>query len=424
MYRDMLNVLVNAYAVSPNWGSEQGMGWNWVINLAKYCHLDVITEGEWQQEIESELIKLPQRENLTFHYLPVSDKVRKMCWNQGDWRFYWYYEKWQRRALEKAREICSQKRIDVLHQLNMIGFREPGYLWKIEDIPFVWGPIGGMELMPMAYLEGAPLKQRLFNKLKNYINRFQYTYSSRVRSAIDRASVLISAVKGVQDVLYDVYHRDSVLINETGVEIDNSLKRRESKLGQPLKIIWVGKFDFRKQLPLALRSVAAVGHKDIELHICGTGPEKTLSEMKELAESTGISTQCYWHGNVPHDRISKMMSESDLLFFTSIMEATSTVVLEAISVGLPVLCFNTCGFGPIVKEYAGITVELSNYNKSVQDFATALNKIYHNRNILANISKGILSFRELLTWDYKAKLLSSIYCQILKSDKSGCLNKD
>ncbi len=32
----MLNVLINAYAVSPNWGSEPGMGWNWII---KYCSL-------------------------------------------------------------------------------------------------------------------------------------------------------------------------------------------------------------------------------------------------------------------------------------------------------------------------------------------------------------------------------------------------
>ena len=49
----MINVLLNAYAVAPNWGSEQGLGWNWVINLAKYCNVYVITEGEWQKEIMS-----------------------------------------------------------------------------------------------------------------------------------------------------------------------------------------------------------------------------------------------------------------------------------------------------------------------------------------------------------------------------------
>ena len=51
----MLNVLIDAYAISPNWGSEQGMGWNWVSNLAKFCNLYVITEGEWKKEIEQSL---------------------------------------------------------------------------------------------------------------------------------------------------------------------------------------------------------------------------------------------------------------------------------------------------------------------------------------------------------------------------------
>ena len=25
------------------------------------------------------------------YYNPVSKEIRKMCWNQGDWRFYKYY---------------------------------------------------------------------------------------------------------------------------------------------------------------------------------------------------------------------------------------------------------------------------------------------------------------------------------------------
>lgn len=73
-----------------------------------------------------------------------------MCWNQGTWKFYMYYEQWERRAYEKAQEIISElkaeslelkehREIDVIHKLNMICYREPGYLWKIKNKPFVWG---------------------------------------------------------------------------------------------------------------------------------------------------------------------------------------------------------------------------------------------------------------------------------------------
>ena len=47
----MLSILINAYACSPNMGSEPGMAWNWCVNLAKYCELYIITEGEFQEKL-------------------------------------------------------------------------------------------------------------------------------------------------------------------------------------------------------------------------------------------------------------------------------------------------------------------------------------------------------------------------------------
>jgi len=85
----MISILINAYACAPNMGSEPGMAWNWVINLANYCKVYVITEGEWKDEIDAALKELPQGENITFFYNSFSERIRKICWNQGDWRFFY-----------------------------------------------------------------------------------------------------------------------------------------------------------------------------------------------------------------------------------------------------------------------------------------------------------------------------------------------
>ena len=147
-----MQILINAYAVNPDWGSEPGMGWNWVIHLAMHCKVHVITEGEWRENIERELARLPQAGNIVFHYLPVPEKIRRMCWDQGDWRFYRHYKKWQERAIALARRIMAENRIDVIHQLNMIGFREPGEFptygdrwgeWKIRRWPTCGKAAGG-----------------------------------------------------------------------------------------------------------------------------------------------------------------------------------------------------------------------------------------------------------------------------------------
>lgn len=407
----MIKVLINAYACSPDMGSEPGMAWNWCVNLAKYCELEIITEGEFRDKIEAVLPTLSQGKNMHFHYNPVSDKIRQMCWNQGDWRFYWYYRKWQKKTYQMALDIINQKHIDVIHQLNMIGFREPGYLWKIKDIPFVWGPIGGMELMPTAYLEGTPLKVRLKVLLKNLINDYQRKHQPRVLAAIKRADALIAATKGAYDLIHDYHHKDVVLINETGCYYYPEINKVEES---NFNILWAGKFSFPKRLDLALEALAATKNKHLILHILGTGTEEQVYQYKTLAKSLGIDGQCKWYGNIPHDKAMEMMRKSDLFFFTSIYESTSTVVPEAISSGLPVLSFNTCGFGPLVKEFAGVAVQLTTPKESVQEFAKQLNYLTSHKEILKNYSQAELNHSMSLSWENKAREVAGIYGRMTK----------
>ena len=109
----MLKILINAYACSPGMGSEPGMAWNWVSNLAKFCELFIITEGEFREKIEAVMTDLPEAKNMHFYYNPVSEEIRTMCWNQGDWRFYKYYREWQWKTYLMAKEICLHEKIDV-----------------------------------------------------------------------------------------------------------------------------------------------------------------------------------------------------------------------------------------------------------------------------------------------------------------------
>ena len=170
-----LKVLISAYSVCPNRGSEPGMGWNWISSLAQVCELFIITESDWKTRIENELSNHPFKDNMHFYYIAQDSSAISKGENQGDWRFYYYYRKWQLQAFELACKILNEQQIDVVHQLNMIGFREPGYLWKISSHPFVWGPIGGMENIPLSYFASAGVKQFIFCVLKfikNDINFF------------------------------------------------------------------------------------------------------------------------------------------------------------------------------------------------------------------------------------------------------------
>jgi len=393
-----LSVLINAYACSPNMGSEPGMAWNWCVNLAKHCELHIITEGEFRESIETAVPGLPNGKDMHFYYNPVSPEIREMCWNQGDWRFYKHYRQWQYKTYEMALEIIKTNHIDIVHQLNMIGFREPGYLWQIADKPFVWGPVDAKASFPVAYLQGASLKTKLVIYVKNFLTGMQLRYARRVRQAVNRASVIVSASSNSKQTFLQYFAKDSPLLNETGCTIqEHPIVDKSDK--NTLDVLWVGKLDFRKQLGLAIRSVAQSRNPAIRLHIVGGGDDKPY---RALASSLNISDQCIWHGVIKHAEVQKIMQESDLFFFTSVAEGTPHVVLEAISNNLPVMCFDTCGQGDSINEKVGYKIGLSNPGQSEIDFAEKLNEYFSNRHLLKVMSQNCAQRQHELSWEMKA----------------------
>ena len=108
------------------------------------------------------------------------------------------------------------------------------------------------------------------------------------------------------------------------------------------------------------------------------------------------------------------MSSSHLLFFTSVSEATSSVIFEAMQCGLPVLCFNTCGFGAVVNDRIGLKIELSEPHTSAREFAEIIKSLCDNRQMLEQLSANCYQELQQYLWDAKAKSVVAIYNQYLE----------
>lgn len=412
----MLKILINAYAVSPDHGSEPGVGWNWITQIAKYCKVYVITEIEFKNGIEIAVQKLPQKDNLVFYYNDIEEKARQMCWNQGDYRFYYYYRKWQQKTLSIAKKIVIDNKIDIIHQLNMIGYREPGYLWKIKNIPFIWGPVGGYNFVKSSFLLSLGFKMAVFYSLKNIINFSQAITSLRVRKAVKHATILLAASGNAKSAIKILYKKDSILINETGCHIPPMNFSRERKKNQnKFKILWVGRFIPTKMIGLALETISKVKYLDgLEFHIVGDGMDnKSLIHWQNYARILGIGQICEWHGKILRKEVDEIMRKSDLLFFPSIVEGTSHVILESISNSLPVLCFDTCGHGEIITDKIGIKIPLENPQKGVNQFVANIEKLYYNRDLLQQMSENCKIEIVDLSWDEKAKRMIKYYQKLL-----------
>lgn len=415
----MLSILINAYACSPNMGSEPGMAWNWCVSLAKYCELHIITEGEFRDKIKTVLPTLPQGKNMHFYYNPVSAEIRKMCWNQGDWRFYIYYDKWQKKTLQIAQEIIKKHHIDLIHQLNMVGFREPGYLWSINEKPFIWGPIAGLGSIPFSFLKGGGIKFTLFYLIKNQITKLQLKYSSKVNAALKKADILITATPESGDIIQKTHHIESIQINETGCstkENTSNIRKEDSSFD----ILWVGRFIYTKQLKLALNVIKEIKNlKNIKFHIVGQAfKEEETQTYKSYATTLGIDNICIWHGQIPNNQVMELMRKSHIFFFTSIFEATSTVILEAIQNKLPIVCFDRCGFGPIVDPSIGRKIPLSTPQNAVKDFSREITDLYNHREQLQEMAENCSKKQQELSWENKAKQMVELYQKALSKNET------
>lgn len=409
----MIGVLFNSYACAPNKGSELGLGWNWCIHLARFCKVYVITEGEFRDDIEKELKSFEYQDNLVFNYLPVSEVVRQMCWNQGDWRFYWHYAQWQKRAFRLASELVETNSIDVVHQLNMIGFREPGYLWKIPHVKYVWGPFDAKEGFPTQFLNDATFLQKSKVRLKNWITQLQLRYSYRVGQAVRRADLLLGASSESVRSIEKFYGKKVHLFNETGCSpLANLNITVGTHTSSKFRLLWVGKFDQRKQLFLALQILKELASTEFELVIIG-GTEEEESLYKAKATQLGVNDLCRWMGKLPHQEVQHWMRSCDLFLFTSVSEGTPHVVLESIANGLPVLCFDCCGHGDVINDSIGFKIPVTNPAIAIRDFAEKIKFIQQNAEIRSNKAKMCFEYAQVYSWENKAKEMLAFYQNLL-----------
>jgi glycosyltransferase involved in cell wall biosynthesis len=161
-----------------------------------------------------------------------------------------------------------------------------------------------------------------------------------------------------------------------------------------------------------LHALAEVGPQcPIELTVLGDGDETTT--WQDLAQRLRIQSRTRWTGELPQAEAVALVAQADVFVFTSLQEGTPNVVLEALSLGLPVICHDACGMGAVVDETCGLKVPLRNPACSIKGFVGAIRHLASHPVEVARLSAGALRRAAELTWDIKARLIAETYDRTL-----------
>lgn len=80
-----MKILVSCYACSPYKGSEPGMGWNFVREIARRHELHILVESKFQNDIERYLVQYPE-ECINKHFYLSPSSVINCFGNYGHLR--------------------------------------------------------------------------------------------------------------------------------------------------------------------------------------------------------------------------------------------------------------------------------------------------------------------------------------------------
>jgi glycosyltransferase involved in cell wall biosynthesis len=416
-------VLVSAFAVSPVRGSEPGVGWNICVRLAAHHDVTVLcSPGEpprrrvLRDEIEAFLREHGPVAGLTFHFVEMpalAYLVQRESLVMRRTLYYAGYRAWQKAAYKEAARLQRRTPFDVIHQLTMTGFREPGYLWRL-PVPFVWGPIGGAANVPPPFLRMMGWREQLYYGPRNVLNWVQQRTSLRCRRAAQRACHLWAIGDAERRLAERIWGRRTQQMCETGASPRAEGRVRVHDPSRPLRIVWSGVHLGRKALPVLLEAIASLSDRErsrLELVVAGDGPEH--QRWRALATRLGISPQIRWTGWLPRPAALDEVAAADVMAFTGVQEGTPHTVLEAFSYGLPVICHDACGMGTAVTDACGIKVRLRDPATSVAGFAAALRRMIEEPQLLTTLSRGALDRAGELSWDAAARRIADTYRHVL-----------
>ena len=142
-----MRILVSAYACSPGFGSEQGVGWNRALQLARFHEVWVVTRSKNRAAIEAALAREP-RPNLHFLYQDLPRWAR--LWKKKRRGMHLYYYLWQMGAYWAGRRLHREVKLDQVHHVTFVNYWMPSFL-ALLPVPLVWGPVGGGETCPASF---------------------------------------------------------------------------------------------------------------------------------------------------------------------------------------------------------------------------------------------------------------------------------
>jgi glycosyltransferase involved in cell wall biosynthesis len=204
-----------------------------------------------------------------------------------------------------------------------------------------------------------------------------------------------------------------VIVIKNAIPISDKLNFERGKL---YDIIFVGRLEKQKGIDVLLKAIQILKekyHRSLRVAIVGDG--SLVNDLKELALQYGINEYIDFLG-VRKD-VLELMRESSIFVLSSRWEGFGLVLLEAMSIRVPVVATKVGGIPEVIEDGKdGILVEPENPD----ELAKAINLLLSNPDLRNNISESAFrKVKEQYSIENYAKNLLSFYREVVGESSKG-----
>ena len=398
-----MNYLISAYSVNPYKGSEDSIGWNWVLQYEKnYKEGDriiLLTKKFNEKDTRRGLKEF----NIQHVELVIVDVPNALNWfrEKHSAFHHMYYILWQHWAWLWVK--YSGIRFDVIHHVTMNDYRIPSEMYKAKGAKVIWGPMGGAQVTPR------PLKvyekNQLVASFREFVNK-SCSWNPFYKKALRSYYKIYCINNETQKQISRIVGKDVPLMPELALrdEYKNLPIRKEKN--DILKIVFVGRLIGKKGIAFLVDALSLMPtDMDWELLIFGDGDDRALIE-KQIADSS-IGKNVKLMGNRPLNQIAEAYQQADVFVLPSLRETSGNVLLEAMAYAVPIVAFDT-SFCRLLKEVdCGVFINTEQALDNIkEDYCKAIVTLGQDKELAKQMGlNGYKYVNSKLTWDEKYRII-------------------
>lgn len=166
-----------------------------------------------------------------------------------------------------------------------------------------------------------------------------------LRWLLPSADTVVAVSKGIETELQQYVAADRLRLIYNAITLTEIEKKvhESTVLWSPRNkhLVAIGRIESLKRYDHAIRAVAALPYKNVQLHIIGSGAERDT--LQTLVEKQSMSQQVTFEGTLAN--VFPAIAAADALMVTSQFESFGVVMIEAMALGKPIIAYD-CDFGP------------------------------------------------------------------------------